>query len=293
LLTGLGLGIAGGVLWPVTAWVAIGAALYARAGRASGSVPPDAGEVAAQVQQAHAFARQAEIEDMATSAEYWRAEVQRLSAQQPAQSRTHPAATSVIVVACTLASLATIGGLWLGAPSPRTAPAAAAPLSLPAVPFVLSPPLPPAQPEPVRTELGNIAKQYGEAASVVGNDGAPIAEFTIGSPAPASCNPYAQDPINSRFIRLPVALKTFDDPTDQLLLLHLAAPWEYVRADGRSLEASTTAAGTCSYDAPMQLGPNRTYEFSVVLDVPDGPGTLVLTPPAFDDGGWEWAYAGS
>jgi hypothetical protein len=294
LLTGLALGIAGGLLWPVTVWVAIGAAFYARASRASGSVPAGAAEVEAQVQQALAFARQAEIEGMTTSAEYWRAEVQRLSAQQPAQSPTHPAATSMIVLACTVASLTTIGGLWLASPSPEAASAVAAPLSLPVGPFVPAPPLGPAQDEPVRrTALGNIAKQYGEAASVVGNDGGTIAEFTIGSPAPASCNPYAQDPINSRFIQLPVTLKTFDDPADQLLLLHLASPWEYVRADGRSLEASTTAAGSCSYDSPMQLGPNRTYEFAVVLDVPDGPGTLVLSPPAFGDGGWEWAYAGS
>jgi hypothetical protein len=294
LLTGLGIGVAGGLLWPVTVWVAIGAALYARAGRASRSAPADGAEIAAQVQQAHAFARQAEIEGMAASAEYWRAEVQRLTAQQPAQSRTHPAATSVIVLACTLASLATIGGLWLSAPSSDPAPTAAPALRTPVGQPVPAPPLPPAQAEPARTELGNIAKQYGEVASVVGRDGATIAEFTVGSPAPASCNPYAPGPVNGRFVQLPVTLKTFDDPTDQLVLLQLAMPWEFVSADGRSLEASTMAAGTCAYDdAPTQLGPNRTYEFAVVLDVPSVPGTLVLDPPAFGDGGWEWTYAGS
>jgi hypothetical protein len=41
------------------------------------------------------------------------------------------------------------------------------------------------------------------------------------------------------------------------------------------------AAGSCSYEAPNQLGPNRTYEFTVVLDVPDGSGTLVLAPSGF------------
>jgi hypothetical protein len=297
LLTGLGIGIAGGLLWPVTVWVAVGAALYTRADRASGSAPAEGIDVAAQVQQAQAFARQAEIEGMAASAEYWRAEIQRLSAQQPTATRTHPAATSMIVLGCTLASLATLGGLWLGAPSPEPVPTAAPAPWTPDGPVALVPPPPHAQAapvltEPVRTELGNIAKQYGEVASVVGNDGVTIAEFTVGSPAPASCSRYAQDPVNGRFIRLPVTLKTYDDPTDQLVLLHLAGPWEYVSADGRSLEASTSAAVSCAYEAPNQVGPNRTYEFAVILDVPDRPGSLILNP-AFDDGGWEWAFEGS
>lgn len=233
---------------------------------------------------------------LATSAEYWRAEVQRLTAQQPTV-RTHPATTSMIVLACALATLATFGGLWLTAPSSEPALTAALAPQAPSGPasLVLPPPQAaagPEQTEPARTELGNIAKQYGEVASVVGNDGATIAEFTVGGPTPLSCSRYAQDPTNGRFIRLPVTLKTYDDPTDQLVLLHLGGPWEYVSAEGRSLEASTTAAGSCAYDVPNQLGPNRTYEFAIVLDVPDGPGALVLDP-AFDDGGWEWAYAGS
>ncbi len=296
LLTGLGIGIAGGLLWPVTVWVAVGAALYTRASRASGLAPAEGTDVAAQVQQAHAFARQAEIEGMATSAEYWRAEIQRLTAQQPVPARTHPAATSLIVLGCTLAALATLGGLWLGSPSPEPVPTAAPTPWAPGGPVALVPPpqaqAAPVLTEPVRTELGNVAKHYGEVASVVGNDGVTIAEFTVGSPAPASCNRFAQEPVNGNFILLPVTLKTYDDPTDQLVLLHLAGPWEYVSADGRSLEASTIAAGSCAYDAPNQLGPNRTYEFTVVLDVPDGPGALILDP-AFDDGGWEWVYEGS
>jgi hypothetical protein len=302
LLTGLGIGIAGGLLWPVTVWMAVGAALYTRAGRASGSAPADGTDVAARVQQAHAFARQAEIEGMAASAEYWRAEIQRLTAQQSAAARTHPAATSMIVLGCTLAALATLGGLWLGTPSPEPAPTAApAPLT-PGGPVALVPPPPQAQAapvltEPVRTELGNIAKQYGEAASVVADNGSVIAEFTIGDPAVATCNPYSsEDPVNGRFIRLPVTLKTYDDPTDQLVFLSLGGgSWEYVSADGRSSEAATTAAAMCGYDVPSQLGPNRTYDFGVILDVSSAPGSLVLNASWSnnDAGGWEWAYSGS
>lgn len=297
LLTGLQIGVVGGLLWPVTVWVAVGAALYARARRASGSAQAVGTEVPAQIQQAQAFARQAEVEGMATSAEYWRAEVQRLTAQ-PAPTRTHPAATGMIVLGCTLASLATVGGLWLGAAAPPAeASAAAAPAApMPVGPAAPVPPPPVEQAEPVQTALGNIAKQYGEVASVVGKNGDVIAEFTIGDPTAPTCNPYSpEDPVNGRFIRLPVTLKTYDDPTDQLVLLSFGgSAWEFVSTDGRSTEVATTAASMCAYDIPSQLGPNRTYDFGIVLDVPSAPGSLVLNTSWSADGadGWEWTFSG-
>lgn len=289
LSVGLGIGVVGGVVWPVTAWAAVGAWFYTRATRRSGQAPADPAVIAGQAQQAQAYAQQAEIEGMSASAEYWRAEVQRLTAQQhPPTPHTHPAATGLIVVGCTIASLATIGALWFAAPSPEPTTATARVPSAPSGPVA---PPPAAQAEPARTKLGNIAKAYGEAAGLAGNDGNQIAEFTVGAPTAATCNPYAQDPVNGRFIRLPITLQTYDDPTDQLILLSLGGPWEYVSADGRSLQASTTTAASCAYEVPSQLGPNRTYEFAVVLDVPAEHGALVLN--TIFDSGWEWTYTGS
>lgn len=290
LLTGLGIGVVGGLLWPVTIWAAFGTWLYSRALR-SGSTPSNPVAVTAQVQQAQAYAQQAEIESMTASAEYWRAEVQRLTAEQhvPAARLAHPAATSLIVVGCTVAALSTIGALWFATPTLEPAPAAASASPTPPWP---GPSVPAGPVDPARTELGNVAKRYGEVAQLAGVDGSLIAEFTIGTPTTATCGSFAQDPVNHRFIRLPVSLKTYDDPTDQLVLLHLGGPWEYVSADGRSLEISTSPASTCAYDVPPQLGPNRTYEFEVVLDVPAEPGALVFNV-IFDDGGWEWPYLGS
>jgi hypothetical protein len=42
------------------------------------------------------------------------------------------------------------------------------------------------------------------------------------------------------------------------------------------------------------LGPNRTYDFDVVLDVPTAAGSLVLNASWSNNGadGWEWAYSG-
>jgi hypothetical protein len=291
LPVGLGIGMAGGLLWPVTFWVAVGAGFYARAARRSGLAPADSTAIAGQVQQAQAYAQQAELEGMTASAEYWRAEVQRLTAQRQADPAppAHPASTGLIVVVCTIASLATVGALWFAAPPSEPAPTAAR------VPSTPSGPVAPAAPaddvEPTRTKLGNLAKAYGEVASLVGNDGSQIAEFTVGAPTATTCRPYAQDPANGRFIRLPISLKTYDDPADQLILLGFGT-WEFVGTDGLSLEASTSAASSCAHEVPSQLGPNRIYEFAVVLDVPTTPGALVLNT-IFDNGGWEWSYSGS
>ncbi|MGH8964053.1 MAG: hypothetical protein ACRDXB_01810, partial [Actinomycetes bacterium] len=291
LPVGLGIGIVGGLLWPVTFWIAVGAWYYARTARRSGQAPADPADIARQVQQAQAYAHQAEIEGMTASAEYWRAELQRLGAQQQAgpAPRTYPAATGPIVVGCTIASLATVGALWFATPSSEPAPTAA---RMPSTPFgPVAPAAPADDADPTRTRLGNLAKAYGEVAGVVGNDGHQIAEFTVGAPTEAPCGPYAQDPVNGRFIRLPISLKTYDDPTDQLPLVGFGT-WEFVGADGLSLEASTSAATSCTYEVPSQLGPNRLYEFAVVLDVPAAPGALVLNT-IFDGGGWEWSYSGS
>jgi hypothetical protein len=87
----------------------------------------------------------------------------------------------------------------------------------------------------------------------------------------------------------PVAAPTpWTQPTQALP----APPAPPAPAHGRSLKAFTPAAVTCKLDSPTHLGPNRSYEFTVVLDVPAAPGALVLNP-LFYDAGWEWAYAGS
>jgi hypothetical protein len=136
LVMGLLIGLVAGLIWPTTLWVALGAAIYHRAARRSGTTGEAPEKLDAQVRQAEAFARQAELENMPTSAQYWRAEAQRLSAQQHGSGArsTRPASTGLIVVGGTVASLATIGVLALAAPplpsvtSPPT-PLAAAPVS--------------------------------------------------------------------------------------------------------------------------------------------------------------------
>lgn len=301
LPVGLLLGAVAGVLWPITLWIAVGAWIYRRASlRAGNAKQADAASLEAQAREADAFARQATLENMPSSASYWRAEAQRLTAQREAAgtASARPASTGRIVIGCTVASLVTIGAVGLTAPSVPVADAAGrgGPIAAPPRPDAPSPRLELPQPrpqnaEPERTELGNVAKQYGETASVLSPTGEPVVEFVVGEPGAAQCNPFAGEPQNGRFIALPMTVRTHDDPNNTLTLTTFAMPWEFVGTDGRSVEASTMAAGMCAFEAPSQLGPNRTYEFSVVLDVPAEPGVLVLRSLA-DRGGWEWPYQG-
>lgn len=305
LSVGVCLGVIAGVLWPITVWVAVGAWLYTREARRAGQAHVDPAVLASQIQQAQAYAQQAEIEGMSSSAEYWRAEAERLTAQQQASktSISHPAATSLIVVGCTVASLITIGALWFFVPvsevakmrglSPsREATLAGAPPSqgVRVSPTPTTHPAATEQAEQARTALGNISRRYGEPAIVITEEGNVIAEFVVGEPTAPTCNKYAKDPSNGRFIQLPITLKTYDDPTEDLTMLSFRSTWEYVTVDGRSLEASTSAAASCIYEAPGTLRPNRIYEFAVVLDIPHTPGAIALNT-TFDSGGWEWSYA--
>lgn len=296
LPVGLLLGAVAGVLWPITLWIAVGAWLLRRASlRATDEV--DAASLEAQAREAEAFARQATLESMPSSAAYWRAEAQRLTAQREAAgtASARPSSTGRIVLGCTVASLATLGVIGLSAPPVSVADTVGSGGPV-AAPPRLDEPQPRQQPldpsdQPERTELGNIAKRYGEPASVLSPTGEPVVEFVAGEPGPAQCNAFAGDPENGRFIALPMSVRTYDDPHDILILTTFSSPWEFVGPGGRSVEVSTSAAAMCAYEAPAQLGPNRTYEFSVVLDVPAEPGVLVLRSLA-DRGGWEWPYQG-
>jgi hypothetical protein len=297
LPVGLLLGAVAGVLWPISLWIAVGAWLLHRASLHVGiAEKADAASLEAHAREAEAFAHQATLEGMPSSAAYWRAEAQRLTAQREAAgtASARPPSTGRIVLGCTMASLATIGALVLSAPPRPVAVSVGSgdPVTAPLGQEVGQP----RQPvdlvdQPERTNLGNIAKRYGEAASVLGPAGEPVVEFVAGEPGPAECNMFAGDPANGRFIALPMSVRTYDDPNDILVLTTFSSPWEFVGADGRSVEVSTPAAATCAYEAPAQLGPNRTYEFSVVLDVPAEPGVLVLRSLT-DRGGWEWPYQG-
>lgn len=145
-----------------------------------------------------------------------------------------------------------------------------------------------------RSPRGALPKDLGQPAAIVNNDGSTLAEFIVHEiSATADCNPYADEPANGRFRTLRITAATGNDPDQLLPMVLFGAGWEYVGPTGRSVEASTMEAGMCAYDVPQQLGPNRNYEFDVVVDVPQDAsgGVLVFSSPVVADGGWEWEIA--
>ncbi|WP_141566595.1 DUF4175 domain-containing protein [Pseudonocardia sp. N23] len=283
---GVAVGAIGGVLWPVTLWVAVGALLLNRAtNRRRSSTVSTVAQTKAQVDEAEAFAKQAEIEGMPTSAAYWRAEVQRLSAQSLATASPRPGSTGVVVLGSAVAALATLGALFVAAPTsasttPKSPSPAASSAERPTGSSTTS--------DQKLTPLGNVPKKFGETASygVVG-DHSPL-DFIVSEPRAAKCNSFASQPANGKFVELPIVATTHDDPEKRLTFVPFGAGWEFVGSDGRSVKASTTAAASCSYDAPSTLGPNRVYEFRVVVDVPEQDGALIYRAVA-TTAGWEWA----
>jgi hypothetical protein len=122
-MSGLVIGLFAGVLWPITLWVAIGAFIAGR--RTAGAVPAD---LDAQLRQAEAYVRQAELEGMAGQAQYWRAEWDRLNAlRSSGASAVRPPA--LVVLGCTVGALITIGAL--AATWPTSSAIAAPPSPLP------------------------------------------------------------------------------------------------------------------------------------------------------------------
>jgi hypothetical protein len=179
LPVGLLIGAVAGLLWPITLWVAVGAWLYRRANSRASTTALDPESLDAQARQAEAFARQAELENMPTSAEYWRAEVQRLQAQRQnvGSATARPASTGLIVLGCTVASLASLGAIGLTTPSVSAQPSAngSGPVASPPLPTgpAISIPAPVvAQPQATRSKTytyrveGNYrATQLGYTAS--------------------------------------------------------------------------------------------------------------------------------
>jgi hypothetical protein len=79
LALGIVIGLAAMFVWPATLWAAL--AMWLTGFVRPQPKAPSQQELAGQLRQAQAFARQAEVEQMHNSAAYWHSEVQRLSAQ--------------------------------------------------------------------------------------------------------------------------------------------------------------------------------------------------------------------
>ncbi len=117
---GVLVGLALGLLWPLTLWVAVGMCWHQR-GRADGR---SADDLPTRIAQAHAFRQQAVTEGMPVSAAYWSEEAQRLTATSAVAAqplgRTR---TATIVAVCAVGSVVSVSALGGGEPQRTSATA--------------------------------------------------------------------------------------------------------------------------------------------------------------------------
>jgi hypothetical protein len=134
VIPGVLLGLVVGLVWPFTLWIVIGFWWHWR-GRPD---PRATAATTAQLQQARGFAEQAEREGMHTSAAYWHAEAQRLTAQhdQDRGAPVSPGRTAKIAATCAVATVAAlvVFGLAVGPPPEATTDIASDPTHEPASP---------------------------------------------------------------------------------------------------------------------------------------------------------------
>jgi len=141
----------------------------------------------------------------------------------------------------------------------------------------------------VPTERGSLPKVIGQHAAVT-NPGTTdvVVDFVLSGVQGARCNSGADDPKNGKFVAVKVSAKTATDAQNLLPRVVFGAGWEFVSRDGESVVASTVQAASCDYDPPSELKPNRSYNFDVVLDVPQSTAGGVVVFDPVRNGGWEW-----
>ncbi|MCW2721744.1 MAG: hypothetical protein JWR81_5566 [Pseudonocardia sp.] len=127
------------------------------------------------------------------------------------------------------------------------------------------------------TERGSLPKVIGQHAAVT-NPGTTdvVVDFVPSGVEGVRCNSGVDDPKNGKFVAVKVSAKTAADPQNLLPRVIFGTGWESVSRDGESLVASTVQAASCTYDAPNELKPNRSYHFDVVLDVPQSTAGVVV-----------------
>lgn len=146
----------------------------------------------------------------------------------------------------------------------------------------------------VRTnERHNIPKQLGQQAGLSTDNGSDITfsvdRITVDPPCDM---PLGKQP-GQHLIRVDMRVATpKSNPVLQgLPVLFSPNSWSTLGADGVTTPAvSGFCADGTTKSLPQTYGANQKYRGTVDLLVPERHGTLALTQPMSDAGGWEWEY---
>lgn len=262
VVPGVVVGLLAGLLWPVTLWIAVGLWWYWQGDSTPGS--PEDPEV--QLAQAQAFAKQAQSEGMPTSAAYWQAEVQRLTASKKTNTPwRNGAPTGAIVAVCALGSIVTLVVVGSTADvepagetiaSPVAPPAPATTTAAPPTSSVVPSPTSTEPPEPVGEQVSVARIVDGDTVEL--DDGRTVRLLGIDTPevhGGTDCwgpeaSEFARGTLDGQRVRL--VRDPTQDPVDQYgrTLAYL------VLSGGRNysmMAATAGAAFSYTYDEPVQL----------------------------------------
>lgn len=145
---------------------------------------------------------------------------------------------------------------------------------------------------------GNIPKEIGEPATLTASSGGKALEFSVTNISPnAQCSsPYSEPAENGSFVRIDIDATTGSSPDMEELLytnsiMFNPYDWKFVDTAGKTANDIGTDASLMCLDEgealPMDIGPGENVSGSLILDVPEGGGTLIYKP-AYEYPGWEW-----
>lgn len=150
------------------------------------------------------------------------------------------------------------------------------------------------------SERGNTEASVGDTATISSTDDpdSPVMTFTVSDIEvdPTCTGDYPQDPENGHFMTVDIDAQTGNaEQFEELLMgqdLHISSgSFQFISSDGVTANTVTSgAAFGClpqSDYLPSDIGPSETVSGTVVLDVPDTEGILVLKEP-MTQLSWEW-----
>lgn len=153
----------------------------------------------------------------------------------------------------------------------------------------------PTEPAPELNSRGNLALEIGEAATIVGESGDVMAEFTLTEIQQGiECTlDYADEPGNGEFVGLYFEVEIMEAAAaEQYFYFDISAyDMRILDADGRRENDSVGNSYLCldvSEELPWDLGPGESAEGWVVLDTSVESGSIIYSP--YYDYDFEWSF---
>lgn len=155
----------------------------------------------------------------------------------------------------------------------------------------------PAQ-EGARSDRGNIIKEVGEPAGLDGDNGEPIAEFTLTDiETDFDCpSDIADKPANGQFVALSFEVKTYPALAQQEYVDSVSIS-EYdmtvFAPDGTRENDSSGNALFCldaADELPRDIGPGEQASGKIILDTAQESGIIVFDYYLVDGAQWEWSF---